>query len=194
MTSSRKGFKSQVENRNYLQASNFRLTFNTLPRVSFYCNECNVPGLEVPPVIQSAMPNPIPQPGTNVVFEDFIIDFFVDEDLRNYFELLYWIIGLGFPDSLSQIYNFQCFRDNGNNQSNDGINLFSDASLLILNSNYNVNYSVKFKEIFPYKVSALNLNSKLESTEPVTVTAYFKYMLFDFVTDNNQTILNKPIE
>jgi hypothetical protein len=194
MRRSTKAFKSQVENRNYLQSANFRLTFNNLPRVSFYCNECTIPGLEVPPAMQSAMPNPIPQPGTNVVFEDFIIDFFVDEDMTNYFELLYWIIGLGFPDSLSQIYNFQCFRGAGNDQANGAINLFSDASLLILNSNYNVNYSVKFKEIFPYKISALNLNSKLETTEPITVTAYFKYMLFDFVTNKNQEILDKPIE
>jgi hypothetical protein len=190
----KKAFKTQIENRNYLQTANFRLTFNALPRVSFYCNECTIPGLEVPPAMQSAMPNPIPQPGTNVVFEDFIIDFFVDEDMRNYFELLYWLISLGFPDSLSQIYDFQCFRGNNSSLENHSIDLFGDASLLILNSNYNVNYSVKFKEIFPYKISSLNLNTKLETTEPITVTAYFKYMLFDFVTDTNQQVLNKPID
>jgi hypothetical protein len=193
MTSSAsKGFKSQIDNRNYLQTANYRLAFNTLPRASFYCNECSIPGFELTTAVQSAR-QPIPRPGTSVMFDDFIIDFFVDEDMRNYFELVYWMISIGFPDSLRQIMEFQCHRPNFDAQENSMINLFSDASLVILNSNYNNNLTVKFKEIFPYKITPLNFNTKLESPEPITVTAYFKYMLFDFVTDNNQQILNKPI-
>jgi hypothetical protein len=189
-----KQFKNQVENRNYLQATNFRLTFNTMPRVAFYANECNIPGVESPVAMQSAMPNPIPQPGTNVIFEDFMIDFYVDEDLKNYLELMYWFVGISFPDSLKQIYNFQCSRENFDQPYNSVINLTSDATLLLLTSNYNVNYQVKFYDIFPYKISPINLTSKLEMPEPVTATAYFKYMYFDIRTDTNKQVTDKPIE
>lgn len=194
METTKKAFKSQLENRNPLKGSGFRLTINTLPRVAFYGQECNIPSLEGLVAIQSALPNPIPWPGDNLIFGDFIIDFMVDEDMKNYLELLYWMYGIYYPESLKQTYDFQCNRENFEQPDNSTLNLFADGSLLITTSNYNLNYTVKFKEMFPYKLSDLNFNSKTESEEYVTCTAYFKYMNFEILRGTKEEILDKPID
>ena len=49
----------------------------------------------------------IPVPGDKIEFQDFTLRFIVDENLENYMEMQKWIRGLGFPDSLNEIYNLQ---------------------------------------------------------------------------------------
>ena len=49
----------------------------------------------------------IPIPGDKMEFEDLSVRFLVDENLENYMEIQNWMRGLGFPESLQEIYDLQ---------------------------------------------------------------------------------------
>ena len=49
----------------------------------------------------------IPRPGEVIEFEDLTLQFYVDEELKNYLEIQQWIRGLGFPDDIQEIYDWQ---------------------------------------------------------------------------------------
>jgi hypothetical protein len=87
----------------------------------------------------------IPRPGDKIQFSDFTLRFLVDEDLKNYMEIQNWMRGLGFPESLREIYDLY----NVNSELYDGrVNnygelLYSDATLEVLNSTNNPQFLVK---------------------------------------------------
>ena len=49
----------------------------------------------------------LPIPGDKMEFEDLNVRFLVDENLENYMEIQNWMRGLGFPESLQEIYDLQ---------------------------------------------------------------------------------------
>ena len=88
---------SQLENRNFLAPVGFKFSLQRSPGVAFFCNQANIPDLNLGVAIQ---PNPlrdIPTPGDKVDFGDLNLRFLVDEDLKNYMEIQNWIRGLGYP-------------------------------------------------------------------------------------------------
>ena len=73
---------SQLENRNFLAPVGFKFSLQRSPGVAFFCNQANIPDLNLGVAIQ---PNPlrdIPTPGDKVQFEDLRLRFLVDEDMR----------------------------------------------------------------------------------------------------------------
>ena len=67
-------------------------------------------------------------PGDKLTFNDFSLRFLVDEDLENYNEIQKWMRGMGFPESLEEIYKFQKSDPNAP-QDNKRLNLYSDGTL-----------------------------------------------------------------
>ena len=47
------GFKNQVKNKNFLSPTGFRFTLNRAPKVTFFSNQANIPGLKLPVATQS---------------------------------------------------------------------------------------------------------------------------------------------
>ena len=92
----------------------------------------------------------LPLPGDKLVYGDLNITFMVDEDMENYLQLYQWITSLGYPESLSQ---FDELKDTDRllpeqPRSGDAFNERSDATLMILNSDYNPSVKIKFKDVF----------------------------------------------
>ena len=58
-------------------------------------------------------------------------------------------------------------------------NEYSDASLLIYNSNFNVIAKVNFRDTFPVGLSAINFDATQEDLKYVTAEATFKYSIYD---------------
>ena len=92
-----------------------------------------------------------------------------------------WLTGLGFPESA------QDYRDLLTNQSDltqplDPKKAFSDGSLYILDSNYNTNAIVKFKDLFPVSLTSLNFDSTQTDVQYFTAEATFKYTVYDIAT------------
>ena len=103
----KKALNNQIQNRNYLAPTGFQFNVSRAPKVTYFGNQVNIPSLTLGIANQPSYLKDIPRPGEKIDFEDLTLTFLVDEDLTNYMEIQNWIRGIGFPESLDQIYDFQ---------------------------------------------------------------------------------------
>jgi hypothetical protein len=174
-------FKGQIENRNFLSSVGFKFTLNRAPKVAFFSNTANIPSITLGVAEQPNYLNNIPIPGDKMEFEDFTLRFLVDENLENYMEIQNWMRGLGFPESLKEIYDWQSTNEQFEQPYNSQMNLYSDGTLLVLNSNKNFNFNIKFSSMFPYQLSTLQFDATNADEEYFTADVSFKYMMYNIV-------------
>lgn len=179
----------QIVNRNFLQPSQFLFTLTRAPKVTFFSNTSNIPAMNLGVVEFETPLKSIPQPGDKITFEDFNLKFLVDENLENYLEVYKWIKGLGYPEDLQQIYDLQREDSRNSNPRIDGqMNVFSDGTLQVLNSNQRPNFLVKFYDMFPYGLTTLLFDATLTDSSPFSAEVKFKYTYFE-ITDNKGQLL-----
>ena len=179
----KKAFSNQIQNRNFLAPTGFKFTVSRAPKISYFGNQVNLPSLTLGIANQPTYLKNIPRPGTEVDFEDLVINFLVDEDLENYLEIQNWIRGIGYPESLDQIYDFQ--KDDSNSMKDkyaEEINLFSDGTLTILNNVNLPKFKVNFEGMFPYALSTLNFDATQSDLEYFTAQVSFKYNIYNIVS------------
>ena len=171
-----------IENRNFLAPTGFKFALKRSPAVAFFCNEANIPDLNLGIAVQPSYLKDIDRPGDKIQFGDLTIRFLVDEDLTNFMEIQNWIRGLGFPDNIGQ------FRDLENESiipSNFGLaeeSVFSDGTLQILSSNLIPKFQVKFEGLFPYSLTTMTFDATDTDIEYFTAEASFKYNIYK-ITD-----------
>ena len=181
----KKALSNQIVNRNFLAPTGFKFLVSRAPKISYFGNQVNVPALTLGIANQPSYLKDIPRPGEKIDFEDLTLTFLVDEDLTNYMEIQNWIRGIGFPESLDQIYDFQ--QDDtltvmNKALRNQGINLYSDGSLLILNNVNLPKFKVTFDGMFPYYLSTLTFDATQSDLEYFTAQVSFKYNIYNIVT------------
>ena len=181
-------FKNQIQNRNFLTPTGFKFILNRAPKTTFFSNSANIPSLTLGVANQPNYLRDIPQPGDKMDFEDFTLRFLVDENLENYSEISNWMRGLGFPESLAEIYEFQQSNPNLEQPRKGQLNLYSDATLTVLSSNQNANFKIKFKDMFPYSLSTLNFDATDTDIEYFTADVSFKYTIYT-ITDMQNNLL-----
>ncbi|MDB4631240.1 hypothetical protein OAF61_01955 [Pseudomonadales bacterium] len=177
------GFRQQIENRNFLSPTGFHFSVVRAPKVSYFGYQVNVPGLDLGVVDQRNYLSNIPRPGENIEFGDLTLTFLVDENLENYLEIQNWMRGIGFPESLQEIYRWQNQDDPTNYPSNykyeNELNLYSDGTLAIYNSSDNPQFKVVFENLFPYSLSPLNFDSQSTDVQYLSATVNFKYTIYN---------------
>jgi hypothetical protein len=181
-------FDNQVQNRNFLSPTGFKFVLNKAPKVAFFANTGNIPRLDLGTTAQPNYLRDIPVPGDKMEFEDFTLRFLVDENLENYMEIQNWLRGLGFPESLVEIYNLQNNTKGVINKQNRMENIYSDGTLEVLNSNKNLNFKVIFKDMFPYSLSSLDFDATGEDIEYFTAEVSFKYSMYNIVDKRGNSL------
>ena len=179
----KKALSNQIQNRNYLAPTGFKFTVSRAPKISYIGNQVNLPSLTLGIANQPTYLKNIPRPGTEVDFEDLVINFLVDEDLENYLEIQNWIRGIGYPESLDQIYDFQ--KDDSNTikaKHTEEINLYSDGTLTILDNVNLPKFKVIFDGLFPYALSTLEFDATQTDLEYFTAEVSFKYNIYNIVS------------
>ena len=127
----------------------------------------------------------IPVPGDKLQFQDLTLRFLVDEDLENYLEIQHWLRGLGFPDSLKEIYEWQSSNPNAPSST---LNYTSDGTLNVLSSSNTPNFKVKFLDMFPVSLSDLDFDATDSDIDYLTANVTFKYTIYN-ITDLDDNIL-----
>ncbi len=179
------GFRNQVQNKNFLNPTGFKFVLNRAPKVVFFSNQANIPGLNLGTAEQPTYLTDIPQPGDKLEFGDLTLRFLVDEDLENYLEIQHWLRGLGFPNSLTEIQNWQ--KSNPNAPSGP-LNFASDGTLNVLSSSNTPNFKVKFLDMFPISLSELDFDATDSDIDYLTANVTFKYTIYN-ITDLDDNIL-----
>jgi hypothetical protein len=174
---------SQIENRNFLSPSGFKFSLNRSPGVAFFCNQANVPEIDLGIASQPSWLKDIDVPGDKIIFGDLIIRFLIDENLTNYMEIQNWIRGLGYPKSMQEFRDLESASTIFNTDYNKaGDNIYSDGTLQILSSDFIAKINVNFKDLFPYSLSTLIFDATDTDIQYFTAEARFKYTIYE-ITD-----------
>ena len=88
-------YQRQIKNRNFLSPTGFKLVVNRSPKVAFFSNAANLPGITLGEAVQPTYLKDIPTPGDKIVFDDFNIRFLfgldistnINEASRRYYEI-----------------------------------------------------------------------------------------------------------
>lgn len=172
----------QIVNRNYAYPTKYRFTVARAPKTVFFANSASVPGIEIPLATQNTgLGRDIPHPGNKLRMENFELRFIVDEDLTNYIEINRWIRGMSFPQSLQQIYDLQDTDRVDYTKYNSGINIYSDGTLQILNSNDRITMQVRYYDMFPFSLTPLVYDATVSKPDPFLATVRFQYTYFEFL-------------
>ena len=174
----------------YASPVQFRFKCSKLPKVEFFCQTANIPGIGLGQIDVETPLKSIPFPGDKVTYQDLAISFLVDENLNNYKEIHDWIIGLGAPQNHTQ---FSTLRDTGtdrfpgqttnspnNNAVPDG-GTYSDATLTVLNSKNIAVTEIRFHNIFPTSLGALSYDVQASDVNYLSVGVDFSYMYYEIV-------------
>lgn len=165
---------------NFLTGIGFQFQLVKYPRVSFFCQSATIPGISLSVATQSTRFNAIPYPGDEISFEDLNIEFIVDEGMSNYITVHNWTRKLGHPYSLGDISELP-----GEDLDDK---TYSDGILFILDSNFNKKFKIVFKDLFPTDIGALKFESTSENVQYFTVSASFKYTIYDIYDINDEKL------
>ena len=178
----------------YASPTQFRMIINQLPKVEFFITAANVPGINLGEAIFPTPLKQIPMQGDEITFENLSISFLVDKKLENYKELHDWLIGIGFPQSRAQFSNFRSTTANrpgstrGNSQDIGDVQpstpvspMFSDATLTILSNKNNPVVEIRFEELSPVALGALNFDQEATDVQYLKTTADFNYKYYQIV-------------
>jgi hypothetical protein len=163
-------YQNQPTNINFLATHRFRVILQRAPSVVYFVQECNLPAMGMG---NAVYPNPfvdIPVPGDKIRYEDFIMTFPVDEDMKNYRELADWFVGLGFPKQFGQYADLK----------NSYAGLRSDINLMILDSAHQPQHIVRFVDAFPVYISQIQFSTTVNDVVIPLVSATFKYSYWQF--------------
>ena len=170
---------SPIENRNFLSPTGFKFALERSPGVAFFCNEANIPTMDLGISEQPTYLRNIPTPGDKIQFGDLNLRFLVDEDLKNYMEIQNWIRGLGFPQSLKEFADLEREAEMPSNFGNNaGHDIYSDGTLQILSSNLVPKFQVAFSDLFPYSLSTVTFDATDTDIEYFTAEVGFKYTIY----------------
>ena len=178
----------------YASPTQFRMLINQLPKVEFFITAANVPGINLGEAIFPTPLKQIPMQGDEITFENLSISFLVDEKLQNYKELHDWLIGIGFPQSRQQFSDFRSSTANRSTATR-GVStdigdvkpatpispMFSDATLTILSNKNNPVVEIRFEELSPVALGALNFDQEATDVQYLKTTADFNYKYYQIV-------------
>jgi len=195
MTTETSPLNRQPDKLDYTSPTQFRFILNQIPKVQFFVQAANIPGISLGEAVIPTPYKDIPYVGDKVTYENLTIQFIVDEHLENYIEMHNWMIGIGFPKSRTQ---FTTFRSTTSNTSNAAGSiktdvgsvgnptperpLYSDATLSILSNKNNPLVEIRFADCFPVSLSGLDYTQQVSDVEYLTASVDFRYKLYEIVT------------
>ena len=177
-----------LENRNFLSPVGFKFSLKRAPGVAFFCNQANIPSMDLGIAEQPTYLRNIPTPGDKIQFGDLTLRFLVDEDLVNYMELQRWIRGLGYPENMDEFRKLEGEAVLPGNFGQAGDNIYSDGTLQILSSNLVPSFQVVFNDLFPYTLSTVTFDATDTDIEYFTADVSFKYTIYN-LTDMENNLL-----
>ncbi len=169
---------------NFLRPNAFKLNIKEIPKVSYTCQTVTLPGVNLGIARQTSPFIDMPLTGDKLTYEPFSIRFLIAEDMSNYLELYQWLVALGFPNSYNEYTNFtqeRLARFPFSIQKNKLVEVasYSDATLIVLESNNNPKIEINFRDLFPTNLNTVEYDTTSTTVEYLVGTATFIYRTFD---------------
>jgi hypothetical protein len=150
---------------NFLSPTGFRFVVKRLPNVSFYVQSASIPGMSM-----GFTPSPTPFKtlkfaGDKLNHDAFTVTIRVDEYMESYNEIYNWMVALTKNESYSQFAALESGE----------YGIYSDASLIVLNSRQNPALEVYYKDVFPVSISDIRFDTTQSSINYVTCDITFEH-------------------
>ena len=165
----------------YADPTKFKFSITKLPKVEFFTTQASVPGVTLGEAV-------FPTPNLEVTF-------IVDEKLENYKELHQWLVGIGFPKARTQFSSFRKEESEvfptadsvKGETTRPGVPtgtqaMYGDATLTIMTSKNNPIMEVRFSDLYPVSLGALQFDQQATDITYLTATATFSYKLYEMFT------------
>jgi hypothetical protein len=167
----------QPENTNYLQASKFLITFDRIPTIQYFCQEVNLPGLQIPVAIINTPLLDFQSPGTKIKYSPFVMTFNVNEDISNWKEMYDWFLAIASPTGFQERNDL---RLKNSKRGADNDKLYSDITLTVLSALNNPIVRVRFVDTFPLSLTDIQFDTKSSAETIITATCTFNFDYFFF--------------
>ena len=178
-----------IDNRNFLSPIGFKFALKRSPGAAFFCNQANIPSLDLGVAVQPSYLKDIDVPGDKIQFGDLNLRFLVDEDLVNYMEIQNWIRGLGFPEKLQEFADLEKESILGVSKfKQSGDDIYSDGTLQILSNSLVPKFQVVFNDLFPYSLSTISFDATDTDIEYFTADVAFKYTIYNLTDLENNPL------
>ena len=152
------------EELNLLTTVQFKMEIPSLPNMTYYLQSAILPSITLEGGILPGIKRDVPVPGHKLEFDTLTVTFLIDQDLRNYEEIYYWIVRIG---------GERFFKD-----------MVSDLSIHFLTGIKNVSRTMNFIGAYPTALTEIAVNSDDNDSTPVVGTAIFQYQYFTFSQGN----------
>ena len=165
---------NQPTNLNMVSPLGAKFVIKRMPTINFFVQAVSLPSVTMG---ENQVPTPFSKlqvPGDQLMFGDLVIQFRVDEDLKNYLEMYNWMRSItrtdGFEESTAWV--------NEPNQMSEH-RVYSDATLTIMNSAMNSNVEVGFTDVYPSSIAELPFMTTMNDVDYIETTITFKYRKFE---------------
>lgn len=169
------------KNKDLLQSTKFRVTFDRLPGTTFFCQTANFPGVSLTEIPRQTPFVDLYVPGEKLVYDTFNITFLVDEDLRAWTDIHDWIRAITFPTEFKEYLDLKrldrvpLFRSEFEAKPQ-----YSSAILSVYTNKNNPNFRVKFVDLFPTTLSTILFSSQDSAENIVTADATFRFSYYEY--------------
>lgn len=168
-------------NKNFLSPLGFTFTIKKTPNINFFVQSASIPSIGLGQSDIQTPFNKLPIPGDKIDFGTLSVSFRVDEDMNNFQEIFDWMISIGFPENFAQYNNIAAARGKFGGALNSpmsGEGVYSDASLMVLNSVKAPIVEVAFKDLYPIQISEIVFDTKITDVDYVDCNVTFAYRSF----------------
>jgi hypothetical protein len=167
------------DNINPLSPNGFLFSIQKLPKLNFFCQQVNLPGIQLG---SPEFGNPFqtaPIPGETLTYDQLSVQFLVDANMENYISIYNWIVALGFPNNYEQYVNF--LNEDQRGVTSELAKNYSDATLTILGNNNTPIRTIEFVDMFPSSIDSLMFQSTNNDVQYLVGNAIFRYHYYKFV-------------
>lgn len=160
---------------NFLPADGFRLSVDKFPSIGPLAQGVYIPGMIMgeaniaTPFVDYSLV------GDKIVFEKLNITLAMDENMEVFREINQWIRGMGFPASFEQFGKTQLAHRTKKVLDD----LYSDISLIILNSKSNPNMQIRYFDAFPISTGGFQMDTTNSDTPHITIDVAFTFRDFE---------------
>lgn len=166
-------------NLNPLSPVGFQFNIQKIPDITYFAQEVNIPGIILGEPEFGTPFARVPLPGETLTYEPLVVQFLVDEDMKNYKAVYNWIVALGFPESHEQYLNLR--EDDNRGLLRELATNYSDATLSILNNNNRISQTISFIDMFPTSIDSIQFTSTQADIQYVVGRAQFRFSYYNFL-------------
>jgi hypothetical protein len=160
---------------NFLSPLGFRFILSRSPEINYFVQSVTLPELSIGSAEVATPFNRIRFPGDKATYSDLQVTFKVDEKMINFIHIYDWIT------NLAKQNNFAGYKSLADAGVGAQTGIFSDATLVVMTSSYNVNKQVVFTNIYPTDLTGLTFDSTASDVNYLQATVTFAIQKYEII-------------